>query len=186
MYFLSFNKKKINRLKNQRVYLAGAIDRVADKGVGWRDSITPFLKNLGLIVFDPLKKTCDVGLEDDNVHKLKKTYKANGEYDKLTKIMKEIRNTDLRMVDISDFLIVNINIEHHACGTYEEMSLANRSKKPILIHVEQGKKQTPDWLFGKIPHQWFFSNWDDLKNYLASVNSDEIIETYNRWRFFNL
>lgn len=178
--------KKINRLKNQRVYLAGAIDRVADKGVGWRTEITPFLIKMGVIVLDPLKKTCDIGLENDSVHELKKIYKANGEYDKLTKIMKEIRNTDLRMVDISDFLIVNINIDHHACGTYEEMSLANRSKKPILIHVEQGKEHTPDWLFGKIPHQWFFSNWQDIKNYLKSVNSDEFIETYNRWKFFNL
>ena len=37
----------MNRLKNQRVYLAGAMDRVADRGTGWRDSITPFLENWG-------------------------------------------------------------------------------------------------------------------------------------------
>ena len=33
----------MNRLKNQRVYLAGAMDRVSDRGTGWRDNITPFL-----------------------------------------------------------------------------------------------------------------------------------------------
>lgn len=185
---MQFNyfRKKINRLKNQRVYLAGAIDRVADKGVGWRTAITPFLKNMGVIVLDPLKKTCDIGLENDDIHKLKQEYKDSEQYDKLAEIMKEVRNTDLRMVDISDFLIVTINIEHHACGTYEETTLANRSKKPILIHMEQGKKHAPDWLFGKVPHQWFFSSWGDLKDYLEHINSGDLIKTYNRWKFFNL
>jgi orotidine-5'-phosphate decarboxylase len=42
----------MNRLKNQRAYLAGAMDRVPDRGATWRDSITPFLdfKNKWAIV----------------------------------------------------------------------------------------------------------------------------------------
>ncbi len=51
-----------NRLKNQRVYLAGAMDRVADRGTGWRDNITPFLENLGVVVFNPIRKPTDIGL----------------------------------------------------------------------------------------------------------------------------
>ena len=46
----------MNRLNNQRVYLAGAMDRVADRGTGWRDNITPFLQDLGVVVFNPIKK----------------------------------------------------------------------------------------------------------------------------------
>ena len=45
-----------NRLKTQRVYLAGAMDRVVDRGTGWRDDITPFLEKLDIIVFNPISK----------------------------------------------------------------------------------------------------------------------------------
>jgi nucleoside 2-deoxyribosyltransferase len=175
-----------NRLKNQRVYLAGAMDRVADRGATWRDNITPFLVDMEVVVFNPIKKPSNEGAEDSETHQTKIKLKSQQRYDELSSIMKTIRAVDLRLVDISDFMIVNLNLDHHACGTYEEINLANRSKKPILIHIEQGKQHTPDWLFGTIPHQWFFSEWNDLKNYLIHVNNDENIEHYNRWRFFNI
>lgn len=184
-YFL-ITIQAMNRLKGQRVYLAGAIDRVADRGVTWRDNITPFLKNMEIIVFNPIKKPTEIGLEDDNSHILKKQLKEQQRYDELSALMKTIRSVDLRLVDISDFLIVNINLEHHACGTYEEIALANRSKKPILVHIEQGKQNTPDWLFGTIPHQWFFSTWTELKEYLTHIHKDENIITFNRWQFFKI
>jgi len=176
----------MNRLKNQRVYLAGAMDRVADRGNTWRDNITPFLQDLGVVVFNPIKKPSSEGSEDSETHATKLKLKNQQRYDELSSMMKTIRAVDLRLVDISDFLIVNLNLDHYACGTWEELSLANRSKKPILIHIEQGKQNTPDWLFGTLPHQWFFSEWSDLKTYLLHVNNDENIEHYNRWRFFNL
>jgi len=175
----------MNRLKNQRVYLAGAMDRVIDRGASWREDITPFLNSLGIKVFNPLIKPTTVGLEDYHVGLMKKQLKENHQYDELSKMMKSIRSTDLRLVDISDFIIVNLDINIHACGTYEEISLANRSKKPILFHIEQGKQNTPDWLFGAVPHEWFFSSWNDLKNYLISIDSDNDIDKKNRWQFFN-
>lgn len=174
----------MNRLKNQRVYLAGAMDRVADRGSTWRDNITPFLENLGVVVFNPIKKPTDIGTEDAESHVTKTKLKSQRRFDELSAMMKTIRAVDLRLVDISDFLVVNLDLEVHPCGTYEEIFEANRSKKPILIHVEQGKDHTPDWLFGTIPHQMFFSNWDDIRNYLLHINNDENIDTYNRWRFF--
>lgn len=176
----------MNRLKNQRVYLAGAMDRVLDRGATWRDNITPFLENLGVVVFNPIKKPSSEGSEDHETHATKVKLKQQQRYDELSSMMRTIRAVDLRLVDISDFMIVNLNLEHYACGTWEELSLANRSKKPILVHIEQGKQNTPDWLFGTLPHQWFFSEWEDLRSYLLHVNSDENIEHYNRWRFFNI
>ena len=66
-------KKKMvkNRLKGQRVYLAGAMDRVPDRGATWRENITPFLNELNVTVFDPLKKPGNVGLENEETHKAK-------------------------------------------------------------------------------------------------------------------
>jgi nucleoside 2-deoxyribosyltransferase len=174
----------MNRLTNQRVYLAGAMDRVPDRGATWRDNITPFLENLGVIVFNPISKPTDIGLEDKDTHALKTKLKEMKRYDELSTMMKTIRSVDLRLVDISDFVIVNLNIDTHPCGTLEEIFWANRQKKPIIIHMEQGKENTPDWLFGTIPHQMIFSTWEEIKLYLQHINSAENIDTYKRWYFF--
>lgn len=175
-----------NRLKNQRVYLAGAMDRVADRGTGWRDNITPFLESLGIIIFNPIKKPTVLGQEDEETHKLKLQLKSNENYDKLSTLMKTIRSVDLRLVDISDFLIVNLDLDIHPCGTYEEIFWANRQKKPIIIHMVQGKSNAPDWLFGTIPHKMIFSSWESIKDYLVNINTSTVVETYNRWYFFDV
>lgn len=176
----------MNRLKNQRVYLAGAMDRVSDRGNGWRDNITPFLEELGIVVFNPIKKPAIEGQEDAQTHEYKIKLKKEKRYDELASLMKTIRGVDLRLVDISDFMIVNLDLDHYACGTWEELYLSNRSKKPILVHIQQGKNSTPDWLFGTLPHEWFFSDWEEIKSYLLHINSNENIQHYNRWRFFTL
>jgi hypothetical protein len=162
------------------------MDRVPDRGTTWRDNITPFLENYGIVVFNPISKPTEIGLEDHETHIIKTKLKEQQRYEELSSMMKTIRSVDLRLVDISDFLIVNLDLDVHPCGTYEEIFDANRSKKPILIHVEQGKQHTPDWLFGAIPHQMFFSSWDDIKKYLIHINDDQNINTYNRWRFFHI
>lgn len=174
----------MNRLKNQRVYLAGAMDRVPDRGAGWRAEITPFLKSMGLVVFNPLNKPTEVGKEDHTTHVLKCRLKEEGRYDELSELMKTIRATDLRLVDISDFLVVNLDITTHPCGTLEEIFLANRSKKPVIVRIEQGKESAPDWLFGTLPHAMFFSRWDEVRSYLSHVDGSGEIEDLGRWRFF--
>jgi len=174
-----------NRLANQRVYLAGAMDRVSDRGNGWRNDISPFLENLGIVVFNPIKKPIMIGQEDEKTHKYKVLLKQQKSYDELSELMKVIRSVDLRLVDISDFMIVNLDLDIHPCGTYEEIFWANRQRKPIIVHMVQGKQQAPDWLFGTIPHQMIFSSWLEIKDYLNYINTYAEIETFKRWYFFN-
>ena len=176
----------MNRLKNQRVYLAGAMDRVPDRGNGWRDNITPFLESLGVTVFNPIKKPSSIGMEDSETHNYKIILKLNKNYDELSELMKVIRSVDLRLVDISDFMIVNLDLDIHPCGTYEEIFWANRQKKPIIIHMMQGKQNAPDWLFGTIPHHMIFSSWDEIKEYLSGIDRHNDINRHNRWYFFDV
>lgn len=161
------------------------MDRVSDRGIGWRDEISPFLKSLEIIVFNPIKKPTTIGQEDSVTHKLKIKLKLEKNYDQLSKIMKVIRSVDLRLVDISDFLIVNLDLDTHPCGTYEEIFWANRQKKPIIVHMVQGKQQAPDWLYGTIPHDMIFSSWIEVKNYLTQIHTCSKIKTFNRWYFLN-
>ena len=101
-------------------------------------------------------------------------------------LMKTIRSVDLRLVDISDFIVVNLDLNIHPCGTYEEIFWANRQKKPVIMRVLQGKENAPDWLFGTFPHQHIFSDWNDVYAYLEHVNSAENVNNYNRWYFFTI
>lgn len=176
----------MNRLNKHRAYLAGPMDRVPDRGSTWRDFITPHLQQMGISVLNPIIKPTDIGLEDEQTHAYKTELKSLEKYDELSLLMKNIRNVDLRMVDISDFLVVNLDLDIHPCGTLEEIFWANRQKKPIIIHMVQGKKHTPDWLFGTIPHEMIFSSWNDIIAYLTHIDQSELIDRNKRWYFFNI
>lgn len=175
-----------NRLKLLRTYLVGAMDRVPDGGVEWRAAITPWLQERGVIVLDPTNKAIEIGIEDSQARLEIERLKQIGEFDQIRPRFQDIALVDLRMVDMADFLVVNLDLDTHPCGTYEEIFTANRSKKPIIIHIEQGKVNVPNWLLFRLPHQMIFSTWKNLKNYLDSVDKDGTIESYNRWRFFDL
>ncbi len=168
-----------------RCYLSGAIDRCPNEGETWRRNIRAALEGLGIVWLDPTRKPINIGIEDKESRKLRHKNKADGNFQYVVDEMKPIRQVDLRMTDICDLLIVNIDLEVHACGTYEELFLANRQRKPIIIHVEQSKTQTPDWLLATIPHEMIFSTWNEVVGYLRNINSETVIETFDRWRFFD-
>lgn len=177
----------MNLLKGQRVYLAGPIDRCPNEGYSWRESISSFLTDLGIVILNPLNKPTEIAKEDPESRQFRKLLKEREDYSALRSQMKVIRNIDLRMVDISDFMIVHLDLDIFACGTLEEIFLANRQKKPIILHMKQGKQNVPDWLFGTIPHHTMFGSWDEVKSYLLKVDGNkETLEQSTRWYFFNL
>ena len=55
----------MNRLKGMTAYLCGAMDRVKDGGVKWRQYMTPKLQELGVGVLDPCDKPVEIALEDE-------------------------------------------------------------------------------------------------------------------------
>jgi hypothetical protein len=86
---------------------------------------------------------------------------------------------------VSDFIIAHIDLNVHACGTYEEIVTANRQKKPVLVWCEQGKSKAPNWLFFMLPHQHIFGDCGSLINYLGHVDSISNINDFGRWVFFS-
>jgi len=180
----------MNRLRYSRVYLSGAMDRVKDGGIPWRNDLKPFLNSRGTIVIDPTNKPkCLLGncpAESPESRAEAARLKAEGRFDEFKEFMRPIRNVDLRFCDITDFTIVNLDLDVHPCGTYNEIFADVAQKKPILIHCVQGVKEIPNWLFGCIPHQLFFNNWDEMKAYLRHVDEDEVVDHLNRWYLFEL
>ena len=175
----------MNRLKGMRTYLAGAMDRVPDGGIGWRKRITPLLRDFGVTVLDPCDKPIKVGIEDEDSRDSIASYKSTGQFSKIRKEYGVIRTLDLRCIDISDFIIASIDTDFHACGTYEEITIANSQKKPVLIWCQQGKERAPNWLFFMLPHEHIFGSLESLMDYLKHVNSDDEVEHHKRWFFFD-
>lgn len=175
----------INRLKNTQTYLVGAMDRVADNGITWRNKISPTLENLGIRILNPCLKPTENSLEDDYTRHWIEYYKETEQYDKIKKHYSSIRCADLRCVDVSDFIIAHIDLSVHACGTYEEIVTANRQKKPILVWCEQGKQAAPNWLFFMLPHQHIFGSSNEIISYLNIVNSSPNLDDLGRWIFFS-
>lgn len=176
----------MNRLRGMRAYLCGAMGFTLDNGMAWRQMIGDHLRSdFDVTVLDPTNKPIDIGAEtlENKEHRL--SLKEAGAWDQINREMKIIRCVDLRMVDISDFSIVNVDISVYTVGTWEEVTLANRQKKPIIFHIEQGKRCCPDWVFGMVPHQFVMDEWSDVLEYLMHVDSDPLVEHMKRWYFFN-
>jgi hypothetical protein len=132
--------------------------------------VTPNLEDMGVTVLNPCEKPIDVGVEDDETRELIEFYKRTGRFDLIRDKFGIIRAVDLRCVDISDFIVASIDLDVHACGTYEEITLANRQKKPVLVWCQQGKKNAPNWLFFMLPHEHIFSSMEELMDYLMRIN----------------
>ena len=201
-----------NRLKGARGYLCGPMDRAIDGGVEWRVKVKEITQELDIRWFDPCDKPID-GYDETGLREKIKKLKAKGDYDEVARLVHRIRCVDLRMVDLCDFMIAKVDVDTDevyqrmceavlegrlkdamdcsldlvsGCGTYEELSWANRGKKPIIAWCPAGKEHIPNWLFGMFPHQMMMCDMDAVVRYLWHVATDENIDSFKRWFFFRL
>lgn len=169
-----------NNLQHTLVYLSGPMDFAADHGVGWRNEFKERTKHLQLKALDPCSKPGGIGSEVDQEKDYAINLKKTGRFDELTKFAKKIRRIDLRLVDLCDFVVVYIDKTVPMCGTWDELFIAERQKKPVLVIYKQGKKEAPLWLFAAVNHKFIFDDMDSLIKYLEEVNAAKEI-TDTRW-----
>ncbi len=177
----------MGRLAGSTCYMIGAMDVAEDGGAGWRTTLAPKLRKRGVFVIDPCNKPMVGGARDEFTGRLDiNQMKEEGRFDEISpKYRGEIRSNDLFYVDASTFLVCHLDNRVQTCGTWEELFWANRCKKPVIVHHEQGKKAIPNWLYLTIPHQMMFGDWDEVENYVGHVDTAEHIETYRRWKFMD-
>jgi|SaaInlV_100m_DNA_2_1039680.scaffolds.fasta_scaffold03583_4 hypothetical protein len=163
----------MNRLKGLTCYLSGPIDFADNLGADWRNGITPLLQKNGIKVLDPL---CHQYFGTDEIDDVKRPRMdkllQDEKYEELYEEMKEVIHWDLRSVDKSDFLIVNYDNSVHMCGTYEEIFKANCQCKPVLLVLSCPRNELSKWMHGRFPPSHMFDNWEELYQYLNTVNSD--------------
>ena len=99
---------------------------------------------------------------------------------------KELRaEIDLAIADIidrSDFIIAHLLPDVASWGSAEELVTAVRMKKPIFISMEGGKKKTPLWMMGMLPHHYIYDSIEEVVNMVKQIdNGDKKIDS-DRWR----
>lgn len=167
-------------LNKLRCYLIGSME--FSNGQPWRNYTKEQLQDTGIIFFDPYHKPfLNSQEEDDEARKMYKDWISEGKYDQVSEFVKRLRADDLRLCDISDFFIVQINPLVPSWGSAEELTTINRAKKPIFMYVEGGKKKCPLWIFGMIPHKYIYDSLDDVINVIKKINSGEKQIDSDRW-----
>jgi len=175
----------MNKLKNSTAYLAGPIQYTEDDGVSWREVASKFCKDTGIHIFNPVLKPRPYVSEISDEIKIIQALIAEGKFEEAHQYVKEkIVHVDLRMVDLSDFVIAYIDPNIHTCGSYHEVFHAWEQKKPVLVFVEGGRNCTPAWLIGIIKPKYLFDNLTDLLHYLISLAMGDS-EMDSKWVLFH-
>ena len=112
--------KHHNLIERTRVYLSGPMDfvpsRSSERKYGWRRRVSQFLHTFGATVFDPWYKPLVKGLgvygeEGEEAQRLREAWtfdpgpKGAKARSKCAKTFWKTLHIDLRMVDLSDFVI---------------------------------------------------------------------------------
>ncbi len=167
-------------------YLSGPMEFVKDHGVAWRREFITKAINAGLSIefFDPTNKPGNqyrFGESKDYQAQLQR----EGRWLELQQYVENYRHVDLRLVNISDFLIVLVDPEVHMCGTYDEVFLAKREHKPMFFLCKGGLYTLPRWLFDIITLEQkivdgketivsnVYTSLDDIIAELVKLNSGE-------------
>ncbi len=134
-----------NILEKTRCYLSGPMDfvgsRVIEKYLGWRAILTPILRCFSIRVLDPWNKPMIRGHDkygQEGVLPNKEQYEADFWTNAATRVrferdFWETVHIDLRMTDLSDFVIAFVPTNIYSVGTVHEVIVARQQQKPVLL-----------------------------------------------------
>lgn len=172
------------------VYLAGPIDFVDDRGIGFRKVIKEKLLKMGLtknMILDPTDKPVrycgysDFDTEKDHYYSLRK----HGHWDELEKMCQMTMHVDLRLVDKSDVVIAVMNPDVPMFGTIHEIVAARQQKKPVLLIDPRGREGTSIWAIGLVGYKHIFKTIDNATDYLSDILHGKMDADHTEWLFLN-
>jgi nucleoside 2-deoxyribosyltransferase len=182
-----------NLLKNYpsfHVYLAGPIDFLDDRGVGFRTELRKKLIDIGLepyMILDPTAKPVD-GLKYKDFDTEKDYYynlRRHGQWDDLEKLCQLTMHVDLRLVDKSDVIIAVLNPNIPMFGTIHEIVAARQQKKPVLIVDPRGREGTSIWAIGLVGYKRIFKTLDEAVEYLKDIIHGNMEADLSEWLFLH-
>lgn len=169
-------------------YLSGAMEFVADHGVGWRREFIDkvYAAGLNIDLIDPTNKPGGEEMRIGENKEHQEMLKREGRFWELAQYVGDYRRFDLRYVDLSDFLVVAIDPNRvPQWGTANETYSGETQHKPTFFLCEGGPKMFPNWLFDLLefdnhPNPWqrqpinIFGSVDELISRLVALNNGDV------------
>lgn len=180
-------QKSPNLLKGTRAYLIGHMQY--SDGRGWRDTIKEVFKNSGIKFYDPYHKPFVHDIPEDEASRAEMLHWMETEqYDLVAQRMKSVRGYDLRLCDICDWYVAVIKPSIASWGSAEEITTIIREKKPLFLVIDdpKGKKATPLWLMGVVPHKYIYNNIEEVIQTIQYIDDGIIRLTSDRWKLLKL
>lgn len=161
-----YNEDELPDWDHFMVYLCGPMDFAKDLGVGWRDTITDKLVQIGLSeknILNPCRKPAVFGGKNlSEEQRLCNEYRAKKDWTGLSELMKKIMAVDLRLCDKADLIIANFSHCERTTGSIHEIVAARLQHKPVFLIDEQGLEHVSGWLFGLLGPDRIFTSVDDV------------------------
>lgn len=169
-----------NILGGTKTYLAGNLEFSKDAS-NWRDLIELQLSQINITCLSPIKVTFENQKEESEQDREGlKAMRERGDWDGVTTYMKGVIKKDLRLIDLSDFVIFNFEFEKPTFGTMHELVVAEQQRKPMFITC-QDLKTVPLWVMGLINKKYFYPSVSHIINSIKAINSGECEIDDNRW-----
>jgi nucleoside 2-deoxyribosyltransferase len=153
--------------------------------LNWRDALKDRLGWMSIKVLSPMHVNFVAHTDEAmDMHRQLKIKREAEQYDEVALHMKKIIQQDLRLIDLADFVIFNLEVAKPTFGTLHELVVASMQKKPIflIINHPDGKRATPLWLLGLIKHQYIYNSLEEVISILQKINSGEKTIDSDRWR----
>jgi len=168
-------------LERTRTYLVGHMQYA--NGRNWRDHVEEELDQINIITFNPYKKPFVKDVNEDEDARLSLDHcQERGYFNDVSERMSLVRSYDLNLVDRSDFIIAHLLPDIASWGSAEELVTAVRMKKPMFISMEGGKRKTPLWLMGMLPHHYIYDTVDEVLEMIHQINDGKKAIDSDRWR----
>lgn len=174
-----------NLLKGTTCTVIGAMQYSAD-GRNVREYIGAKMAERGITVYDHYNKPfIDAVEEHEDRRDYMRSLLEKEDYDAISSL-KNIRTFDLKLIDISDFIVFVFDPKVLTCGSWEEFFLANRNKRPIFFVNTAGKKNTPFWVFWTIPHKYIYSSVEEMLRKIDDIDTGKHPIDNERWKLLKM
>jgi len=172
----------MNKLKNTRVYLAGNLENNTDNHINWREYIKAHLSKRNIKTLSPIE-TCFINqIEESEESRAEwRRLRDEGKFDELSPILEKVVQKDLRLIDLCDFVIINLDLFKPTYGTIHEFYTAISQKKPIFLIVND-KKKTPFWILGTFKHKYIYESVDDVLKIIDDIDDGKIELENEKWK----
>ena len=176
----SYTKKGYqNNLQGTKTYLAGNLENCKDEFT-WRDKVTKALNSFGINCLSPTEECFTDGPSESREERQKLKDAVNKkDYDYVFPYMKQVVRRDLRMCDLADFGIFQIDSSKPTFGTTHELIVMKSQYKPILCHV---KGRLPLWLCGILRPENLFDSIDDIIEHVKSIHLGDTKADWKEWK----